>query len=461
MAEHVFKKGLALPISGKPSAEISDGGAVTHVALVGHDYPTMKPRMHVVEGDLVKRGQLLFEDRKGEGVRFTAPAAGEIVAIHRGDKRLFLSVVIALNAAEQSGELTATDHMTFASYTGDDPDSLTGDQVRSLIAESGLWTALRQRPFERVPSVADSCAAIFVTATDTNPLAGSVPQMVAGQEEALRDGLRAVSTLTEGPTYLCVGPDWSIDTGSISGVQTEVFKGKHPAGLVGTHIHTLCPVSRKRTAWHLGVQDVIAIGHLVRTGKLYTDRVVAFTGPAVTEPRLLRTRIGASVSEFTGGGLKPEVTEPRVISGSVLYGHTAQGETTGYLNRYDAQISALGEDRERKFLGWLAPGAGIYSTIGAFVSRWLPSKDFDFTTTTNGSHRAMVPIGMFERVMPLDIMPTFLLRSLLVGDVERSEELGCLELHEEDLALCSFVSPGKEDYGVALRNVLTDIWQEG
>jgi Na+-transporting NADH:ubiquinone oxidoreductase subunit A len=461
MAEHVIRKGLSLPISGRPSDQVSDGGAVTHVAVVGHDYPTMKPRMHVEVGDSVKRGQLLFEDRKSEGVRFTAPGAGEVVAIHRGERRKFLSLVIELSATEKSGDLTADDHMTFPSFTGAAVNSLSGEQVRALVSESGLWTAIRQRPFDRVPSSSESCAAIFVTAVDTNPLAGSVEAMVAGQEEALRDGLQGLSLLTDGPVYLCVGPQWKVDVGSVPRLQKEIFSGKHPAGLVGTHIHTLCPVSRKRTAWHLGVQDVIAMGHLLKTGKLDVNRVVAFSGPAVTEPRLLRTRLGASTTELTAGGLKDSVNEPRLLSGSVIFGQTAQDETVGYLNRYDAQLTALSEDRERKFLGWLAPGTGIYSTINAFISSLMPNKSFDMTTTTHGSHRAMVPIGMFERVMPLDIMPTFLLRSLLVGDIERSEELGCLELNEEDLALCSFVSPGKEDYGKALRKVLTDIWQEG
>ncbi len=461
MAEHVIKQGLSLPINGKPSDQISEGEAVTRVAIVGHDYPTMKPRMHVEVGDSVKRGQLLFEDRKSEGVLFTAPGAGQVVAIHRGEKRKFLSLVIELNEAEQTGSTSADDHATFASYTGAAASALTGEQVRALLSESGLWTALRQRPFDRVPSSNESCAAIFVTAVDTNPLAGSVEAIVEGQEEALQEGLHALSHLTEGPLFLCVGPKWKLSAGSAPRVQTEVFSGKHPAGLVGTHIHMLCPVGRKRTVWHIGVQDVIAVGHLVKTGQLDVSRTVAFSGPAVAEPRLLRTRLGASTTELTAGGLKESVAEARLLSGSVIFGYTAQDEALGYLNRYDAQVTALSENRERKFLGWLAPGGGIYSTINAFVSSLTPGKTFDMTTTTNGSHRAMVPIGMFERVMPLDIMPTFLLRSLLVGDVERSEELGCLELHEEDLALCSFVSPGKEDYGKALRKVLSDIWQEG
>lgn len=462
MARHVITRGLDLPISGKPSTEISAPSNSTQIGLLGHDYPTMKPRMHVAEGDEVKRGQLLFEDRKSVGVCFTAQGAGKVVAIHRGEKRKFLSLVIELNDAEQKGDLRDDDFTSFENYQPDsDPASLNRDQVKALISESGLWTAIRQRPFGRVPSTQATCAAIFITAIDTNPLGGSVEAIVAGQEEALNAGLIAVSKLTDGPTYLCVGPQWKVDTSSASEVSVEIFEGQHPAGLPGTHIHTLAPAGRARVVWHIGVQDVIAIGHLFLTGKLMPERIVALAGPIVNKPRLLRTRVGANIKELTTGELADNATEPRIISGSVLFGHIAQDDIHGFLNRYDSQICALSEDRERRFLGWLSPGSQIFSTIRAFISRWQPPKKFPMTTTTNGSHRAMVPIGMFERVMPLDIMPTFLLRALLVGDVERAEELGCLELIEEDLAVCTFVSPGKEDYAIALRNVLTEIWQEG
>lgn len=462
MARHVITRGLDLPISGKPSADISTPSTVTQVGLLGHDYPTMKPRMHVAEGDEVKRGQLLFEDRKSVGVCFTAPGAGKVVAIHRGEKRKFLSLVIELNEAEQKNLPSDQDFASFENYQADaDPASLNPDQVKALISESGLWTAIRQRPFGRVPSTQATCAALFITAIDTNPLGVSIEAAVAGHEEALQAGINAVSKLTSGKTYLCVGPRWNLNLDTPDNVSVEIFEGQHPAGLPGTHIHTLAPAGRARSVWHLNVQDVIAIGHLFLTGKLMTDRIVALGGPIIKNPRLLKTRVGAKVSELTTGEIKDGVSEPRIISGSVLFGHIAQDEVHGFLNRYDHQIGALAEDRERRFLGWLSPGTKIFSTIRAFLSRWQPPKQFAMTTTTNGSHRAMVPIGMFERVMPLDIMPTFLLRALLVGDVERAEELGCLELIEEDLAVCTFVSPGKEDYGVALRNVLTEIWQEG
>jgi Na+-transporting NADH:ubiquinone oxidoreductase subunit A len=460
MGNHVISKGLDLPITGEPKQEISKVVHASHVAIVGHDYPLMKPRMHAKLGDQVKRGQLLFEDRKAEGVCFTAPGAGEIVAINRGEKRAFQSLVIRLSDAEKASTGGSDEQVSFQHFNQKEVASLEGEEVRALLSESGLWTALRTRPHSRVPSIGDTCNALFITATDSNPLAPSMPLIVQGHEEAFKAGLRALTHLTEGPVYLCVGSDWTLDVSDVSGVQVETFSGKHPAGLVGTHIHMLYPVSRERIAWHIGLQDVVSAGHLFTSGVLNTRRVVSVAGPIVNDPELVETRLGAEVSELVAGKV-PEAVEHRIVSGSALYGHNAGPGVMGYVNRYDQQITVLAEDRERVFLGWLTPGSDRFSTIRALVSRWLGGKKFDFTTTTHGSHRAMVPIGMFERVMPLDILPTFLLRSLLMGDLERAEQLGCLELHEEDLALCSFVSPGKEEYGVALRNVLTEIWQEG
>ncbi|MEE2901230.1 MAG: Na(+)-translocating NADH-quinone reductase subunit A [Myxococcota bacterium] len=460
MGNHVITKGLDLPITGQPEQAVSNASSVTEVAVLGHDYPTMKPRMHTKVGDQVKRGQLLFEDRKSEGVHFTAPAAGEIVAIHRGDKRLFRSLVIKLSEAEKAGEFASEDQVQFESYNSKAPKELSGDEVRALLSESGLWTAIRVRPHGRVPGIKDTCHAVFVTAIDTNPLAPSIKSITEGKSEHLKAGLTVLKTLTEGSVFLCVDSSWNSSDGEVAGVQIETFNGPHPAGLPGTHIHMLAPVSRERHAFHLGVQDVIAIGELVTTGILNTSRVVSLAGPVVKSPRLIRTRLGASLRELTAGELA-EGLESRIISGSVLYGHNSTDEACDYLNRYDQQISCIAEDRERVFLGWMSLGFKQFSTIRAFASKWLPKKNWAFTTNTNGSHRAMVPIGMYERLMPLDVMPTFLLRALLMKDLENAEKLGCLELHEEDLGLCSFVSPGKEDYGSALRGVLTDIWQEG
>ena len=459
MGVYVVKKGLDLPIEGIPEQQITSAPTCQNVAVLAQDYVGMRPTFHVKEGDCVQRGQLLFEDKKIPGVRFTAPGAGVVTAINRGARRAFQSVVIALSDAEKTAD-AQPEQVTFEAYTGKDLALLTRDEVEGLLVESGMWTAFRTRPYSKTPAPGTKPAAIFVTASDTQPLAPSMDTVAAGRAEDLDAGLLAVAKLTDGPAYFCKSEGMALSPSTDSGILIKTFAGPHPSGLVGTHIHMLEPVSRNKTVWHIGLQDVLAIGALFRTGKLDVQRVVALAGPGVTQPRLLRTRLGASLADLTQDNLSPE-EELRILSGSVLAGRTAQGEVLGYLGRYHQQVCVLKEGREREFLGWMAPGAEKFSITNLFTSRMKKGKRFSFTTTTHGSPRAMVPIGLYEKVMPLDILPTFLLRSLVVGDIERAEALGCLELDEEDLALCTFVCPGKTEYGALLRENLTTIEKEG
>ena len=460
MANHRIARGLNLPITGMPERVVEPAAAASTVAVVAADYPNMRPRMHVAEGDAVRRGTLLFEDRKGEGIRFTSPGAGVVKAIARGERRVLLSVVIELNEREVAGTPSDEDHQPFATHAGTDLATLGADGFRGLLGESGLWTALRARPHDRVPSIGESCASIFVTGMDTNPLGLDVSLAMEGREADFQLGLAALKLLTEGPVFLCTEPGSGLGGGGVEGVRHETFEGPHPAGLVGTHVHTLDPVHRSKSVWHVLAQDVAAMGALVQTGRLDVTRVVSLSGPLVEKPRMIRTRLGAQIGELVSGQLQAE-GEPRVISGSVLCGRSTGVPGGEHLGRYHQQIACLAEDRERVFLGWMGPGNDRYSTVRAFLSGFLPAKKYPMTTTTHGSHRAMVPIGMFERVMPLDILATFLLRAVAVGDLETAEQLGALELVEEDLALCSYVSPGKEEFGLHLRNVLDEIWREG
>jgi Na+-transporting NADH:ubiquinone oxidoreductase subunit A len=465
MAVHTITKGLDLPINGAPEQKApsvsGSGVASTHVAILAADYPGMKPRMAVKVGDKVKRGQLLFDDRKSEGVQFTAPGAGTISAINRGEFRALHSVVIELSASEREGKPAPDEFQAFNHYaSGTDLGKLSRAQIVALLQESGLWTSIRARPFGRVPPVGSAAPhALFVTVTDTNPHAPSVEVVLAGREADFEAGLSIVARLTEGKVYVCKGPGTKVPAGKTSNVQVEEFHGPHPSGTVGLHIHTLEPVSRRKTVWHVGYQDVILIGRLFKTGKLDVERVVSLAGPTVKSPKLYLTRLGAALDPIVAGKLQD--VENRVISGSVLVGRKAMGDVHGYLGRYHLQISALREGRERELFGWLKPGADMFSTSGAYVSALTPGKTFDFTTALNGSHRHMVPLGMYERVFPFDILPTFLLRALLVKDLPRAEELGVLELDEEDVALCTFVCPGKQDYGPILRANLETIWKEG
>ena len=444
-----IKRGLDLPITGVPRQVIEEGPRVRSVAVLGGDYPGMKPTMEVKEGDQVKLGQLLFTDKKTDGVRYTAPAAGTVVAINRGNKRVLQSVVIEIegDAAE-----------TFAAHNEGALGSLGREVVQEQLIESGQWTVLRARPFGRVPAPGTAPGAIFVSLLDTNPLAADPAVIVNEQLQAFRNGLTVLSRLTDGSVWVCRGGNTELPSFAGGQIREESFAGPHPAGNSGTHIHFLHPVGLKKTAWTVGYQDVIAIGKLFTSGRLHTDRVVALGGPQVEKPRLLRTRVGASLEDLVEGQLKRG--DNRIISGSVFNGHNARGPLA-YLGRLANQVSVLLEGRERELFGYISPGLDKHSVMNIYLSKLIPGKLFNFTTTTNGSERAMVPIGNYEQVMPLDILPTQLLRALIVGDTDTAQALGALELVEEDLALCTYVCVGKYEYGPILRDNLTRIELEG
>jgi Na+-transporting NADH:ubiquinone oxidoreductase subunit A len=445
-----IKRGLDLPIAGEPRQDIGQGPAIRSVAILGGDYVGMKPTMEVREGDAVKKGQVIFTDKKCEGVKYTAPAAGTIKAVHRGAKRVLLSVEIEVADKEES--------VSFKQYSADELSGLQAAAVREQLIDSGVWTVLRTRPFGKVPAPDAMPASIFVTAMDTNPLAANPDVIIADQEQAFRDGLVVLSKLTEGPVWVCKATQSRLPSFAAGQVREETFAGPHPAGNVGTHIHFLDPVSAKKSVWTVGYQDVIAIGKLFTTGELYTDRVVALAGPQVREPQLLRTRVGASLTELTEGRLLDG--DNRIVNGSVLNGATARGPVA-FLSRTGNQVTVLREGRERELLGYLSPGINRHSVMNIYLSKLMPGKKLGMTTTTNGSERAMVPIGGYEAVMPLDVLPTQLLRALVVGDTDAAQALGALELVEEDLALCTYVCVGKYEYGPILRDNLTRIELEG
>ncbi|NIA28688.1 MAG: Na(+)-translocating NADH-quinone reductase subunit A [Actinobacteria bacterium] len=444
-----IRKGLNLPIAGEPVQQVDQGQSVNRVALLGDDYVGMKPTMMVQVGDQVKLGQLLFTDKKMPGVKFTSPGSGKVVEINRGAKRKFLSIVI---------EVEDDDEITFTSYSKDQLKELDRNTIKEELIESGMWPLLRARPFSKVAEPESVPHSIFVTAMDTNPLAPSVEKILEGNEKHFENGLKIISKLTDGTVFLCKAPGTNIPAADLKSLSVNEFSGPHPAGLVGTHIHFLDSVGRNKTVWTIGAQDVVTIGILFTTGKINADRIVSLAGPAVKNPRLVKTRIGASLDDLIAGEVKDG--DNRVVSGSVLSGFKAAGETA-FLGRYHQQVSVLPEGRKREFLGWLDPGVNLYSVKKVLLSSKNPHKKFNFNTALYGGKRAIVPIGSYEKVMPLDILPTFLLRALAVDDVEEAEKLGCLELDEEDLALCTYVCPSKIDHGAELRRNLTIIEKEG
>lgn len=444
-----IRRGLDVPIAGAPEQLIHPGPEIRTMAHLGRDHPGLKPTLLVSEGDRVSLGEPLLQDRADPRLRVTAAGAGVVTSVERGSRRELQAIVIRLE-----GDAA----IEFPSHGRERLNRLERSQVQTQLLESGLWLALRTRPYSKVPRPDTVPNAIFVNAMDTNPLAADPLLAISEQREAFTDGVAVLSRLTDGPLFVCKAPRADVPVAELERVRVAEFDGPHPAGLVGTHIHFLFPLGAGQSVWYTGYQDVIAIGHLFTAGRLHTDRVVALGGPAVTRPRIVRARIGASINDIVNGELEPG--DKRVISGSVLSGHRAAG-WAAYLGRLHNGIAVLMEGREREFIGWLRPGRRKFSATNAFLSSLFRGRPLPINTSQHGSPRAMIPIGSFERVVPLDILPTQLLRAIVVGDTETAQLLGCMELDEEDLALCSVVCPSKYDYGPALRTALDRIEKEG
>ena len=440
---HIIRKGLDLPIAGAPDQQTIEHADTPTAALIGHDYHNLKPQMLVQVGDMVKTGQPLFRDKANPDVVFAAPASGRVQAINRGLKRSLQSIVVS---RDDKQEQVALKHKAADSQA-----------ARRLLLASGMWTALRTRPFSLVPQPDVTPQAVFINAMDSNPLAADPEPLINARADDFSAGIKALALAFTCPLKVCHKDGANLPQAAVQQLSYHSFSGKHPSGNVGTHMHFLAPAGRGRTNLHLNYQDVLAIGRLFADGAIDTSRVVALAGPQVKEPRLVRTSLGADVESVVRGQLAG--TDNRILSGSVLNGRRAAGEFA-WLGRYHLQITALAEGRERHLLHYLMPGFNRFSAMPVYLST-LSKKLFSFTTLTNGSERAMVPIGAYERVMPLDILPTQLLRSLIVRDLEAAEELGCLELDEEDLALCTFVCPGKYEYAPILRENLSLIQKEG
>ena len=431
-----ISKGLDLPISGTPDPVLSDMPKVTTVSLLGNDFTGMKPTMLVKPGDIVKRGTKIFEDKKNPGVFFTSPAGGIVKEISRGDRRKFLSIDIEIADNE--------DHVEFD----------TNENVRNLLINSGLWNAFRSRPFNRTPSIDSSPNAIFINACDTNPLAVDPYFIIKEDLNYFNRGLTALFENFSCPIHCCYqNADFDL---SVDGINYHQFSGPHPSGLTSTHINKIYPVNLKRIAWTIGYQDVISIGYLLEHAFLRTHKLIALGGPSVFSPSLIKARISGNIDELTAGKLE---TGSRVISGSVLYGHASEG-VMNFLGFYDSLISAIPNQANDIFLNWLMPGSKLHSKLNVFISSFIKPSNFIFNTSVNGGDRAIVPVGSYDEVLPMDILVPQLLKALVVGDREQAVDLGMLELAPEDLAVCSYICPSKYDYCSILANNLNELYLE-
>lgn len=405
------RRGHRFHLPGAPVQTVRASPVVRSVAIAGADYPGVRFTVEVEAGQTVAKGAPLLTDRHRRDIVFTAPAAGTVREVARGPRRSLSALVIDLedDAAVMFDPLS--------------PDA-DADDVRDLLLRSGQWPAFLRRPFGTIPDPDEQPHAIFVAAMDTDPLAVDPSVVLAERRDDFRRGLAAIARLTDGTTYVCHGGAVE-ETGLPEGVRAVRFSGPHPAGLAGTHIHRLAPVGPHRAVWQIGYQDVAAIGSLVSTGQIDAERIVSVAGPSVKDPRLVRTVAGADIDDLVDG-LKPG--DHRVISGSILTGRASR-----YLGRRHTSVSVLPEAKGSAPLGWAEPPQD---------------------TSQHGQRGTFVPVAAFDTVLPFNILAVPLLRSLIIGDEEAAERLGCLELLEEDMALFSYVCPAKINYAPLLRNVL-------
>lgn len=447
-----LKRGLDLPITGTPDQTVHQGADVTHVALNGKDFIGLKPKMLVNAGDKVQKGQPLFVHKESPDIKYVAPGAGTIRDVNRGARRVLETIIIDLDKDEKS--------IQFDKVAADKIASSSREDVQQKLYDSGLWVSFKTRPYSKVPEQGSAPNSIFVTAMDSDPCAADASVIIAEQQEAFSAGVDALTTLTDGKVFVCHETGKSVPTNSNDKIVVADFSGPHPSGLAGTHIHFLDPVYDTKVVWSISYQDVIGIGHLFLSGELYTDRVISLAGPRAKNPRLVRTRVGASLDEVTKGEIEGD-EECRIVSGSILSGTHAH-DHFAYLGRYHRQVTLITEDRDQHVLGWLNPARETFSVLNVHFTSFVRSfKKYAFGSNQNGSRRALVPLGTFERIVPLEILPTQLLRSLLVLDTDEAQKLGALELDEEDLALCTFSCPAKYEYGEALRASLEKIEKEG
>jgi Na+-transporting NADH:ubiquinone oxidoreductase subunit A len=419
-----IKSGLDLSIAGAAAGDTVHAKTAGSAAILGRDFPGIRFELLAEQARPVKAGEALARDRHRPDIVFTAPVSGTVGSINRGARRALVSLTIV---GDGSDDAVGFD-------VADDPGR---DAIRSLMLTSGLWPSLRTRPYGHIPDPAGEPKALLVTAIDSEPLAPDPVRVIAAQAAEFRRGLDAASRLTASPLYLCQAAGADIPTGESGDIRIAEFDGPHPAGLPGTHIHRLCPIGFDGAeVWHIGYQDVIALGALMLNGCLWPKRIVSLAGPAVASPRLIAIAPGADLDEVVADELGDDGA--RVISGSVLSGHMAAG-TEAYLGRYDRQITAISEALDDAMWPW--------------------RKDV-FDTALGGEPGPLIPTEDFERVAPPGILAVPLLRALLVGDVDRARELGALELVEEDLMLLSYVCPSKTDYASLLRSVLEQLHRE-
>ncbi len=442
-----LKRGLDIRLQGEAEKKIGRASEPGSFALKPPDLHALVPKLAVHEGDEVKAGSPLFFDKYRPDILFTSPVSGQVKTIFRGERRRILEVVVTPDGKE--------DHLTFRKG---DPLSMKREEILEELLKSGVWPFIRQRPFDHVADPEDTPKAVFISLFDTSPLAPDYAFILKGQEKVFQTGINALSMLSGGKVHLGVHPERSDSAfvSALQNVETHYFKGPHPAGNVGVQIHHTDPINKGEVVWVVNPQDVLIIGRLFEEGVYDPHRIVALAGSEVKEPQYYRTRVGASIAPLVEDNVKEG--DLRFISGNVLTG--TKIVRTGYLGFYDSLVTVIPEGHYSEFFGWLMPGFGKFSFSRSFFSWLTPKKKYRLDTNLHGGHRALVFSGLYERVMPMDILVMQLLKATIIGDIDQMENLGIYEVVEEDIALCEVIDPSKTEMQSILRNGINVLIKE-
>lgn len=425
-----IRKGANIKLEGVAQHVKADAVFPSSFAIKPTDFHGLTPKMLVKEGTEVKAGTPLFFDKYNEKIKYTSPVSGEVAEIVRGEKRRILEVRIVPDKEQR-----------FEQFQVGDVASMNADRIKELLLSSGLWPLIKQRPYDVVANPERTPKAIFISAFDSAPLGADYDFIMHGQGQAFQKGIDVLSKLTAGKVHLNLKGGSTADEAfsQAKNVQINKFSGPHPAGNVGIQIHHITPINKGEVVWTLSPQAVLFIGKFFQAGKLDLARTIAIGGSEVQKPKYINTWTGASVKSILEGQLK--AGDNRIISGNVLTGTKVSMD--GYLGFYDDIISVIPEGHEPQFMGWLAPNFNKLSFSKSYFSWLMPNKQYSLNTNMNGEDRPFVVSGQYDKLLPMDIYPVYLVKSIITNDIEKMEQLGIYEIAPEDVALCEFACTSK------------------
>jgi Na+-transporting NADH:ubiquinone oxidoreductase subunit A len=442
-----LKKGLTINLVGEAEKVYASVKPADKYVVKPTDFHGLVPKLNVKVGDKVKAGSSLFFDKYNEKVNYCSPVSGEITEIVRGEKRKILEVVIK-----------ADSEITYESFSTETVESLSREQIINTMLKAGVWPFIRQKPYDVVANPTDMPEAIFISSFNSGPLSIDNDFALYGMDELFQKGLDYIVKLTSGKTHLNI--DGNTNPSKVftnaKGVEVNKVSGPHPSGNVGVQLHHINPINKGDLVWYLEPQDILAIARLFTDGRYDVSRIVALGGSQVSKPRYYRTIAGASISNLLADNLNDG--DNRIISGDILTGRHIDAD--GTLGFYHTSITVIEEGKEQEFLGWILPGMDKFSVSGTFLSWLMPSKKYNLSANMHGEERAYVMTGKYEKVLPMDIYPTQLIKAIMIEDIEQMENLGIYEVAPEDLALCEFVCTSKIEVQSIIRHGLDLVRKE-